>query len=61
MENMICALCNLPMEKSSAEFEYMNHSFSHEFLSCPKCRQVYIPEDIAKGRMADVERELEDK
>ena len=28
---------------------------------CPKCGEVYLPEALVKGRMADVERELEDK
>ena len=32
-----------------------------EILCCPKCGEVYLPEALVKGRMADVERELEDK
>ena len=30
-------------------------------VTCPKCGEVYLPEALVKGRMADVERELEDK
>ena len=30
-------------------------------ITCPKCGEVYLPEALVKGRMADVERELEDK
>lgn len=30
-------------------------------LRCPKCGQVYIPEDLAKGKMAQLEKSLEEK
>ena len=61
MPGMICCLCQIPMVPLQTEFEYMGHSFNHEFLRCPSCKQVYIPEEAATGRMAAVEHELEDK
>lgn len=42
-------------------FDYLGHNFHTEILCCPKCGEVYLPEALVKGRMADVERELEDK
>jgi hypothetical protein len=40
---------------------YLGNAFPVELPRCPKCGQVYVPEDIALGRMAEVEKELEDK
>lgn len=45
----------------STFFDYLGHNFHTEILCCPKCGEVYLPEALVKGRMADVERELEDK
>lgn len=61
MAELICSQCGVPMVPTPTEFEYMGHTFNHLFPRCPQCRQVYIPKSDANGRMADVERELEDK
>jgi len=58
---MICSLCNLELVPANANFSYLGHSFRSEVPRCPGCGQVYIPEDLVKGRMAEVEKELEDK
>lgn len=42
-------------------FKYLGHSFSHDVLTCPKCGKVFIPQELAEGRMAQVEEMLEDK
>ena len=42
-------------------FSYLGHTVSHEVLTCPKCGKVFIPEELAEGRMAEVEEQLEDK
>ena len=47
--------------RKSTFFDYLGHNFHTEILCCPKCGEVYLPEALVKGRMADVERELEDK
>ncbi len=60
-ESLVCQLCNLPLENSRVDFEYMGHTFHVDLPKCPKCGQIYISEDLTKGRMADVETELEDK
>lgn len=43
------------------QFTYLGHSFSSELLSCPVCGEVFIDEELVKGRIALVETELEDK
>jgi hypothetical protein len=35
--------------------------FPVDLLRCPKCRQVFIPEELARGKMSEVEKLLEDK
>jgi len=58
---MICARCNKEMKPQKTDFTYLGHSFYADILRCPDCGQVYIPESIAKGRIAEVEMQLEDK
>ena len=60
-KKVICRRCQVEMVPKSTFFDYLGHKFPHEILCCPKCGEVYLPEALVKGRMADVERELEDK
>lgn len=60
-DNLICSRCGVPLEKIKVNFKYLTKQFEHEVDRCPVCGQVYIPEDLAKGRMAEVEKILEDK
>ncbi len=56
-----CEKCDVPMEPMDARFKYLKRDFQHKVLRCPKCGLVYIPKDLAKGRMKEVESALEDK
>ena len=58
---LICNKCRVPLEPIKVNFSYLVKQFEHEVDRCPKCGQVYIPEELAKGRMAEVEKILEDK
>jgi phage FluMu protein Com len=49
------------MVELEVEFSYLNRSFRHKVPRCPECGQVYIPEELAAGRMSEVEKNLEDK
>ena len=57
----ICDRCKIEMRPMDTQFNYLKRSFRHKALRCPACRQVYIPEDLARGRMRAVEKTLEDK
>ena len=59
--NLICLKCNCALEYENTNLYYLGHRVSDKFLRCPKCKQIYIPEDIATGKMAEVEESLEDK
>jgi hypothetical protein len=43
------------------EVAYRGSKYPVELPRCPKCGTVFISEDLAVGRMAEIERLLEDK
>ncbi|MGD9558987.1 MAG: DVU_1557 family redox protein [Oscillospiraceae bacterium] len=55
-----CALDDIPMVQTRVEVTYLTHVFPVELMVCPKCRQVYIPEDV-RNKMREVEETLEEK
>ncbi len=57
----MCAGCAKALTPGKVNLTYMGSSFSVDLLRCPSCGLVYIPEDLAVGKMAEVERILEDK
>jgi uncharacterized protein with PIN domain len=56
-----CAKCDTDLVKRNVIFTYLGMSFSHEVLCCPKCRKVFIPKELAEGKMMEVEKLMEDK
>ncbi len=58
---LMCSRCNKPLEMHKAFFSYLDHSFNTEVLRCPECGQVFVPESLARGKMAQVEVTVEDK
>lgn len=60
-DDWICGRCGTPLVQSQVNVGYLGNAFPVELPRCPTCGLVFIPEDLALGRMADVEKELEDK
>lgn len=60
-EGWTCADCGEPLQRGKVDLSYMGNSFQIELLKCPKCGLVMIPEELALGKMAEVEKALEDK
>jgi hypothetical protein len=58
---LICLQCDLPLEMGKVNVAYLGSMFPVDLLRCPKCGQTFIPEDLALGKMAEVEKILEDK
>lgn len=56
-----CAKCNKELISIPVELEYLNSLFTVALPSCPECKQVLIPENLALGKMNQVEHLLEDK
>jgi hypothetical protein len=60
-EEWICARCQVPLVLAKVNVGYLNSAFPVELPRCPICGQVLISEELATGKMAQAERQLEDK
>lgn len=58
---VMCAKCGVPLALKKTVFQYLGRSFTHDVPTCPKCGAALIDRELAKGKMAEVERQLEDK
>ncbi|MGO9312006.1 MAG: DVU_1557 family redox protein [Syntrophobacteraceae bacterium] len=56
-----CTKCSLPLEMAKVPISYLGNEFPVDLLRCPGCGLVFIPEDLALGKIAEVEKLLEDK
>jgi hypothetical protein len=56
-----CAHCHRPLEAGQVSVSYLGNAYPVELLQCPQCGQIFVPEDLALGKMAEVEQTLEDK
>ena len=61
IEDLICVKCNQLLVPQKITLSYMNSAFPVELPACPVCGMVYIPEELATGRILHVEKSLEDK
>ena len=60
-QSYICQKCNLAMVKQDTGFSYLGKTFRTDILRCPGCGMVYVSEELARGRMKEVEMMMEDK
>jgi RNase P subunit RPR2 len=60
-KSICCAKCSIYLEPGKVKVAYLENTFPTEIMKCPKCGQVYVPEDLAKGKMLEVEKTLEEK
>ena len=56
-----CLPCDELLKLNTVEINYLHGRFTVELPCCPKCGMVLMPEDIAMGKMLEVEKLLEDK
>jgi hypothetical protein len=57
----LCARCEIPLEIGKVNVGYLGSVFPVDLLRCSRCGQVFVPEELAAGKMAEVEKMLEDK
>jgi uncharacterized C2H2 Zn-finger protein len=60
-DEMRCARCGVALTLRQVTLGYLNSSFPVELPACPGCGMIFIPEELAIGRMLHVEKSLEDK
>lgn len=56
-----CERCRCDLVVGSVSVTYMTNHFTTDLPYCPTCKTVLITERMAMGKMAEVERILEDK
>lgn len=56
-----CAQCDRELVVGPINVAYMGNRFNVDLPHCPDCGRVLIAEHIAMGKMAEVEKLLEDK
>jgi len=59
--NWMCERCGQSLVVGKVTVEYLGNQFVTDLPTCPECGRVYISEDLATGKMAEVEQLLEDK
>ena len=57
----ICDKCKKNLELHKVKVGYLGGNFEVELMRCPQCGSVFIGEDLALGKMLEVEKGLEDK
>ncbi len=57
----ICARCGTALVTRTVNVAYLGSGYPVELLTCPSCGMALIPEELALGKMAEVEKILEDK
>jgi predicted RNA-binding Zn-ribbon protein involved in translation (DUF1610 family) len=56
-----CARCGTALVTRTVNVAYLGSGYPVELLTCPSCGMALIPEELALGKMAEVEKILEDK
>jgi len=56
-----CAKCKQELVPGKVAVSYLGNTFPVELLKCPNCGLVFVSEDLATGKMLQVEQALEDK
>jgi hypothetical protein len=60
-EEWLCAKCRVPLSMGKVNVSYLGSMFPVDLPRCPDCGLVFVPEELALGKMAEVEKLLEDK
>jgi len=59
--NWLCAACGIALQPGKVTISYLDNAYPVELPRCPRCGLTWVPEEIALGKMAEVEKTLEDK
>lgn len=59
--SFLCSRCRCQLELTEIHVTYLERHFTHKVPRCPQCGQVYITEELAEGKIAQLEKSLEEK
>lgn len=59
--SLSCEKCQRELVLGKVTVSYLGNSFPVELLKCPGCGITFVPEELATGKMLQVEQALEDK
>jgi hypothetical protein len=57
----MCAQCDCELETVKTTGYYLGYRFQVELQGCPHCGYLYIPEELVRTKIAEVESLLEQK
>ena len=57
----MCDKCQKALVLEKVKVRYLEGNFEVELLKCPTCKMVFISDNLAMGKMLEVEKGLEDK
>lgn len=60
-EKWQCRKCRCELVDKKVVFDYLDHTFSETLKRCPVCGRVFIPVNLAEGKMTEVEEMFEEK
>jgi len=60
-QGWLCDKCHKELIKEKVKVCYLDGNFEVDLMRCPVCKQVFISEELALGKMLEVEKSLEDK
>ena len=61
MEEWTCRKCGKPLQMKKMLFEDLGNNISYELPACPDCGNIFVPKELAEGKIAETELLLEDK
>ncbi len=60
-EQLVCHACDTPLTHYKNHVKYLGSQFDVALPQCDQCGIVYVSQGLAQGKMAEVEKILEDK
>lgn len=60
-QKIFCDKCGIYLTLGKVTLAYLGTAFPVDLYKCTQCGLVYIPEELAKGKMQQAESALEDK
>ncbi|MEA4907507.1 MAG: hypothetical protein GYA17_13510 [Chloroflexi bacterium] len=60
-QDWYCDNCGVPLAPGQITVSYLGNAYPVNLLRCPNCGLVLVTEELALGKMSEVEKALEDK